>query len=116
MTDWLSSSREVKLNHAGEPVEVELASALQHDYIVCIHASHTRKMGEIESNASVKVMQTWLVMEHCNQGSLAEAIDSGRFQTARSKAWAFQTSSVLSPITCCFGSAVCWRYHQLGKA
>lgn len=85
VSDWLTSSREVKLSATGEPVEVELASGLRHDHVVRIHASQTRRMGDIEDNSSVKVMQTWLVMEYCNQGSLAEAFESGRFRLPRSK-------------------------------
>ncbi|KAK9835662.1 hypothetical protein WJX74_005248 [Apatococcus lobatus] len=85
VTDWLSSNSDIKLNKEGIPVEVELASSLRHDHVVYIHASHTRKMGELEGNSSVKIMQTWLVMEHCDQGSLSEAFESGRFQIGRSK-------------------------------
>ena len=86
--DWVTSNSAVKTTITGEPDELAIAARLKHPNIVAVYASTTKAIETVlatHGKESSQAMQSWLIMDYCDKGSLIEAIDKGWFQTRTSK-------------------------------
>lgn len=86
--DWVTSNSAVKTTITGDPDELAIAARLTHANIVAVHASATKAIETVMASngkESSQAMQSWLIMDYCDKGSLIEAIDKGWFQTRTSK-------------------------------
>ena len=86
--DWVTSNSAVKTTITGDPDELAIAARLVHANIVAVHASATKAIETVmatNGRESSRAMQSWLIMDYCDKGSLIEAIDKGWFQTRTSK-------------------------------
>ena len=96
--DWVTSNSAVKTTITGDPDELAIAARLKHANIVAVYASTTKAIETVlatNGRESSQAMQSWLIMDYCDKGSLIEAIDKGWFQTRTSKV------SMLARILCC---------------
>ena len=86
--EWVTSNSAVKTTITGDPDELAIAARLVHANIVAVHASATKAIETVmatNGRESSLAMQSWLIMDYCDKGSLIEAIDKGWFQTRTSK-------------------------------
>ncbi|KAK9824876.1 hypothetical protein WJX74_002458 [Apatococcus lobatus] len=86
--DWVTSNSAVKTTITGDPDELAIAARLKHANIVAVYASCTKEVETVlatNGRESSQAMQSWLIMDYCDKGSLIEAIDKGWFQIRTSK-------------------------------
>ena len=102
--DWVTSNSAVKTTINGNPDELVIAGRLKHANIVNLHASTTQNIEQVlasNGRESSQAMQSWLIMDYCDKGSLNEAIDKGWFQDLTSKVWPLTLLFLLSILGIC---------------
>jgi len=64
--------------------EAILNGQLSHPSIVQMYKSCAREIGHSQEEDGKSIMETWMVMEYCNKGSLCDAVDKGWFRSKTS--------------------------------
>ncbi|KAF5838510.1 kinase-like domain-containing protein [Dunaliella salina] len=76
------------LQHDDDPgapdKEAILNGQLSHPSIVQMYKSCAREIGHSQEEDGKSIMETWMVMEYCNKGSLCDAVDKGWFRSKTS--------------------------------
>mmetsp|Transcript_8938 Transcript_8938/g.19085 ORF Transcript_8938/g.19085 Transcript_8938/m.19085 type:complete len:704 (-) Transcript_8938:2515-4626(-) len=85
---WNGAQVAIKvMEHTEQPegnLEALLSGGVSHPNVVQTYRYCTRPMSDARDTEDRKLVETWMIMEFCNKGSLSDAVDRGLFRMRHS--------------------------------